>query len=114
MQIIGADTFDTLGESRARQFVGRCARFMQAQGLLPDMADDDASLAIADRLDPLRRLGLVSERAITFAIAVELRCGRMLPSDPRLVEGLAPLREDETMRLDWLRAYLAASPEWSV
>lgn len=114
MLLVNADTMIAMSDARVRDFAGRCAEFLQSRGLFGDIASVAARRTVEQRLEPLGSLGLRSEQAITLALAAELRCGRLLSADPRLVKSLARLPDDQDDRLDWLRVYLEASPEWPV
>ncbi|MEM9500896.1 MAG: hypothetical protein AAF941_03515 [Pseudomonadota bacterium] len=66
------------------------------------------------RIPQFQQLSLRSEQAITFGIAIELQSNRDLQSDTQLVDGLDRLPAEEPVRIEWLKEYLAQSPEWQV
>lgn len=46
-------------------------------------------------------------------ICLEMKAGRAVLADRQIFDGLARLPAEESVRIDWLTAHLAGSPDWA-
>lgn len=114
MFVVSENSYRGFSEEASQGFSQRCALFLMEQGLFETQDIEAATLHVESRVAPVQELGFRSEQAVSFSIAVELRAKRTIQSDPQLVERLHRLPEDESVRIDWFKQYVAHAPDWQL